>query len=1679
MKKIIFICVAFLTVSIPGFAQQFLNIYQDKVVIKQISTEEIDSMSVVEAEPRIISMWKGGEVFLTYTSAEIDSITVTNQGGDPLSYIGIVGFNDQLYKKEIGILSKSTASEYKSFVNSLPRKDGTLLYYAVDNALDMLDNANIETPLKNVNLITFTDGLDQGSLMITDKYGSSTDYLNAMSNRIARTKVSGHSVNAFSVGLRGKDVTNETLFKQNLQRLASSSNNAFEVSTISELRERLREIANQIISVSNRQTMSVKIPGIDSGTRIRFDFDGKSAENSSLYIEGTFNLQDRSLHDVTYHGLKATSGKTVQGTQDGIFVRYTFTGMRLESGDGLIPTSSVKHYYRLPSSSSWQLNSEFTPASDTQTSISHSGTSIFLVLDCSSSLGSDFSRMQQYANEFIDMLADKAEPFKLVAPTNVKATLDDNDLIVHISWDAVKYAQSYNVYRSNSSSYYADYELVAENVTATTWTDNNPLEGNNYYRVCAVNRNNLSSQSSSASVNVKLDTPTNVKVEMGVKNEQLVVNISWDAVKYAQSYNVYRNGSLVAEKVTSTTWTDSSPLSGNNNYRVCAVNRNNLSSQSSSASVNIKLDAPTNVKATIDENDLIVHISWDAVKYAQNYNVYRNSDSYGTYELVAEKTTSTTWTDSSPLSGYNYYKVCAVGYGLTSSQSSYADVNVKLDAPTNVKAAVDDNDLVVNVSWDAVKRAQSYNVYRSSYNGSYELVAENVSSTVWTDSNPLNGNNYYKICAVNREISSYQSSYASVNVKIDAPTNLKAEMVVKSNRLVVSLSWDAVKYAQNYSVYRKGNSGDYELMAENLTSTTWTDNSPLSGYNYYKVCAIGYGFTNSIYASVNVKLDVPTNVKATIDDNDLVVNVTWDAVNFAQNYNVYRNSSSSGTYGLVAENITATTWTDNSPLSGSNYYKVCAVGYGLTSSQSSYASVSNVKLDAPTNVKATLDDNDLVVNVLWNAVQRAQSYKVYRSSSSSGTYGLMAENITATTWTDNSPLSGSNYYKICAINRNITSSQSSYADVNVKLDAPTNVKAEMNLKNEKFVVNVSWNAVKRTQSYNVYRNSSSGGTYGLVAENITATTWTDNSPLSGSNYYKICAVNREISSSQSSYASVNVKLDAPTNVKAEMEVKNETFVVNVSWDAVKYAQSYSIYRKGGSGDYELMAENITGITWTDSSPLSGYNYYKVCAVGYGLTSSQSSYASVNVKLDAPTNVKAAIDDNDLVVNVSWNAVKFAQSYRVYRCSKYNGTYELVAENVTSTTWTDSCPLSGSNYYKVCAVGYGLTSSQSSYASVNVKLDTPTNVKAAIDDNDLIVHVSWNAVQRAQSYNVYRSSYNGSYELVAEKVTSNSWTDISPLSGSHYYKICAINRNITSSQSSYAYVNNVKLDAPTNVKAEIDDSDLKICIFWDAVKYAQSYQIYRSSSSSGTYELVAENITETTWKDDNSFIGFNYYKVCAVNRNITSSQSDAASAYYVPEAKTAIDLGLPSGTLWASCNVGATKPEEYGNYFAWGETQPKENYSWSTYKWCKGSSSTMTKYCNKSSYGNNGFTDNKTELDFEDDAAYVNWGSNWRMPSTEQIQELIDNCNWEWTTLNGVYGRKATSKKNGKSIFLPAAGYRDVTSLYGAGSWGYYWSRTLYTGSAYSACRLYFYSGNVYWSSDYRYCGQSVRPVQMK
>ena len=230
--------------------------------------------------------------------------------------------------------------------------------------------------------------------------------------------------------------------------------------------------------------------------------------------------------------------------------------------------------------------------------------------------------------------------------------------------------------------------------------------------------------------------------------------------------------------------------------------------------------------------------------------------------------------------------------------------------------------------------------------------------------------------------------------------------------------------------------------------------------------------------------------------------------------------------------------------------------------------------------------------------------------------------------------------------------------------------------------------------------------------------------------------------------------------------------------------------------------------------------------------------------------------------------------------------------------------------------------------------------------------------------------------------------------------------------------------------------------------------------SDTYTMDGTNVGIFTSQISNLVPNTQYYvRAYATDaKGVTSYGEEVTFTTLEKNANghTYVDLGLPSGLLWATCNIGATSPEEYGDYFAWGETSPKEEYTEE----------------NSLTYGKQ-MSDISGNAQY--DAATANWGGDWRMPTRAEQQELLNNCTWTWTTQNGVNGYNVEGP-NGNSIFLPAAGDRYGSSLYSAGSNGYYWSSAPYEYHDLFACYLYFCSDGHGMYDSSRYNGQSVRPV---
>ena len=463
MRKLHLILTALFAIAMQGHAQKFIDFYQEGQVTRSLLTSDIDSITITGAEPsmRRINIWRSGKVTESFSATAVDTIIVYNPEDERLIYLVIIGFNKSLYPKAIDILANSTSPLYSSFVSHLTREDGSLLYYSVDQAIDMLTKHPFSTPLSSVNLITFTDGLDQDSPQMTANTPDGNDYLIALSQRIGSTRVQGLPLTAYCLGLHGDDVTDDVQFQSNLRQLATSDENAIEVKSMSAVESHLQEIADRIISHCH-------------------------------------------------------------------------------------PTVS----------------------NDKDATANPSGAIIMLVLDCSSSLGSHFSDLQAYVNAFISRLANHAPDFSIKPPTNVSVALDTENHVI-VNWDAVKNAEHYSIFRNHTADSY--FTIVADSLTSTTWCDNEPFTGANYYRVHAMGHGLSSLASNICEIEVPVvETPRLLAQQLAGTwhGEAYSSYYDWRGVKVESSGTATMTFSLSGDDATDGTGLEIDYQDGKQVYRM-------------------------------------------------------------------------------------------------------------------------------------------------------------------------------------------------------------------------------------------------------------------------------------------------------------------------------------------------------------------------------------------------------------------------------------------------------------------------------------------------------------------------------------------------------------------------------------------------------------------------------------------------------------------------------------------------------------------------------------------------------------------------------------------------------------------------------------------------------------------------------------------------------------------------------------------------------------------------------------------------------------------------------------------------------------------------------------------------------------------------------------------------------
>ena len=334
-------------------------------------------------------------------------------------YLGIIGFNNKLYTKEIKLLNSDSEYEFIDFIDSLTADNLTGLYYADYQALKKLNAYQQPPKLKNVALVTFTDGLDNYSLSDSqtnpENYGSKVAYRTALHNKIISEAIHGKSVAAYTIGLKGNDVQDDAEFRDNLYKLASSNNNAFQVSNMNEVTQRFKQIADSLYSTSTSVNIKLDVPpGYEEGTQIRFTFDITASGNpsqSTRYISATYKrtTNSRILDNITYGGLAQGRTSIESFDKQNGFFRFPFEDLKDLQGNPISQSNLNKVLlWHKSSNGVWERETEFVPDNSIITEEDKNSALIMLVLDCTTSLGNDFSKMQTAAEKFVHTLASSS-----------------------------------------------------------------------------------------------------------------------------------------------------------------------------------------------------------------------------------------------------------------------------------------------------------------------------------------------------------------------------------------------------------------------------------------------------------------------------------------------------------------------------------------------------------------------------------------------------------------------------------------------------------------------------------------------------------------------------------------------------------------------------------------------------------------------------------------------------------------------------------------------------------------------------------------------------------------------------------------------------------------------------------------------------------------------------------------------------------------------------------------------------------------------------------------------------------------------------------------------------------------------------------------------------------------------
>ena len=979
--------------------------------------------------------------------------------------------------------------------------------------------------------------------------------------------------------------------------------------------------------------------------------------------------------------------------------------------------------------------------------------------------------------------------------------------------------------------------------------------------------------------------------------------LSWTAITGASSYSLQTSANSGSSwttllNSTATTFTQTG-LSADTTYtyRISTVEGTKSSAPSSVLTLTTYLAAPNGVAVatkSATENDL----TWAKVPDATSYKLERSPDNTNWTTLspsTALTAASISYADTTAFAGTTYYyRVSAIDAVGTSAASTVVHAMTLPPVPALTAKVISTSE--IDLSWFGVTGATAYNLQRSLDGGASWSTLQNTSAITFANTMLSANTTYeYRISATDAGGSSATSSPLTDTTYLPAPTGLAA---MAASATSINLTWASDPGATSYKLERSPNNTTWTALAPSpaLTGASigYTDTGVTTGATfYYRISAIDAVGTSSASSVANALTYTTAPTVTAVSKSASEIDLSWGTAVGATSYTLQTSVDGGNTWtGLTTAN---TNTYQNTTLGADTNYKYRVVSIDTTGSSTPGAVASATTYLAPPTGLALSVASATEIDLSWNAVADATSYKIERSPDNTAWTALApspALTGASITYANTALTAGSTYYyRISAINSVGTSVASTVLHTLTVPGAPTLTATASSVSQ----VNLSWTAPTSATSYVLQDSTDGGNTWTSLVTQATLSYSNTNLAADSSYKYRVTAIDATGSSVTSAVATALTLPVAPTGLTV---TPVSPTVIDLSWNAKGDATNYKIERSPDNTAWTALAPSpaLTGTssTYVDTGLTAGNTYYyRISTIGPSGTSSPATAMHAQTYSNAPTLAGKIISASE--IDLSWNAPASATSYKLE--SSRDGSSWTTLNSPTTTSYNNTNLMADTTYYyRVSALNPTGTSAISNVVNDTTIPAAPTGV-AATEASATEIDITWSAVPDATNYKIERSPDGTAWTTLTlnPALTSSSvrYADTGVTSGAtFYYRVSAIDASGTSVASSVAHTQSVP-GTPTLTPTVTSAS--QISLVWTTVANATSYILQRSTDGGFTWTGAVTQAT-LSYVDSNLAADTAYkYRVEANDASGSGAFSTVVGGTTLENPPTGLAANVHSGT----------------------------------------------------------------------------------------------------------------------------------------------------------------------------------------